>query len=104
MATEELGSVTKLDVRRARNREHARLSRERKRKQMEFLEEENTVIRRELQEARNQRNHLSALLSQSEQENTRLRAWIDTVYYPDDNTEKTTNSDATASTDQSSDH
>uniref|UniRef100_A0A7S3JMZ0 BZIP domain-containing protein n=1 Tax=Aureoumbra lagunensis TaxID=44058 RepID=A0A7S3JMZ0_9STRA len=71
---------SKMDARRARNREHARLSRERKRKQMAILEEENESIRRDLDEIQNQRSHLALLLEQSEAENKRLRAWIDTYY------------------------
>ena len=68
---------------------------------MEFLEEENSIIRRDLAEARSQRAHLSALLAQSEQENTRLRGWIDQYYYKpwqeNESDTAATNSDSTNS-------
>lgn len=69
------------DLRRERNREHARISRERKRRKVEHLSEENEVLQRERLAALDECCRLRDLLSRSEHENARLRQWIDTVRY-----------------------
>lgn len=69
------------DLRRERNREHARISRERKRRKVEHLTEENDVLQRERLAALDECCRLRDMLARSEHENARLRSWIDSVRY-----------------------
>lgn len=71
---EETGT-SKIELRRERNREHARVSRERKRQRIEHLEGENMRLRQEIDAIRHDRAQISARLSYIEHENTRLREW-----------------------------
>ena len=66
------------DVRRERNREHARISRERKRQKLEHLQEENDALRRKEQVLVDERDRLRERLSTVEHENSQLRTWIRT--------------------------
>ena len=63
------------DVRRERNREHARISRERKRQKLEHLQEENDALRKE-QVLVDERNSLRMRLDEQERQNAGLRAYI----------------------------
>ena len=64
------------DVRRERNREHARISRERKRQKLEHLQEENDALRRKEQVLVDERNRLRMRLDDQERQNAGLRAYI----------------------------
>ena len=64
------------DVRRERNREHARISRERKRQKLEHLQEENDALRRKEQVLVDERNRLRMRLDEQERQNAGLRAYI----------------------------
>ena len=64
------------DVRRERNRQHARVSRERKRQKLEHLQEENDALRRQEAALMDQRDRINARLLRVEYENRALRAWI----------------------------
>ncbi|KAH8058338.1 hypothetical protein JL722_6199 [Aureococcus anophagefferens] len=66
------------DIRRERNREHARISRERKRQKLEHLQEENDALRRKEQVLVDERDRLRERLSTVEHENSQLRTWIRT--------------------------
>ncbi|KAJ1444712.1 hypothetical protein M885DRAFT_580435 [Pelagophyceae sp. CCMP2097] len=56
------------DIRRERNREHARISRERKRRKLEYLQEENDQLRRKS-------SQLLEALAAAERELSQLREW-----------------------------
>lgn len=69
------------DLRRSRNREHARLSRERKRKHTEFLQQENAALHQSRNAALHELAQLRELLAQSQFQGERLRQWIEHTYY-----------------------
>ena len=79
-AAEDLDPTTleqqRKDVRRERNRQHARVSRERKRQKLEHLQEENDALRRKEQVLVDERDRLRERLSAIEHENSQLRTWI----------------------------
>ena len=79
-AAEDLDPTTleqqRKDVRRERNRQHARVSRERKRQKLEHLQEENDALRRQEAALMDQRDRINARLLRVEYENRALRAWI----------------------------
>mmetsp|Transcript_9381 Transcript_9381/g.14430 ORF Transcript_9381/g.14430 Transcript_9381/m.14430 type:complete len:154 (-) Transcript_9381:362-823(-) len=64
---------------RERNRIHARLSRQRKRQRLEALQEENTTLQRDCKKAHEEILRLRGLLEECDNENSRLRAWVDGV-------------------------
>mmetsp|Transcript_1354 Transcript_1354/g.3472 ORF Transcript_1354/g.3472 Transcript_1354/m.3472 type:complete len:158 (-) Transcript_1354:325-798(-) len=74
------------DVRKAllreRNREHARLSRQRKRQRLEQLQDENETLSRDCKAARDECSRLRDLLERCDHENARLRSWIDSIISP----------------------
>lgn len=72
---DERPSTSKIELRRERNREHARVSRERKRQRIEQLESENMRLRAEIAAIRHERAQMSARLGYIEHENSRLREW-----------------------------
>jgi len=72
----EQGDAKRRDVRRERNREHARISRERKRQKLEHLQEENDALRRKEQVLVDERNRLRVRLDGAEHENAGMRAYI----------------------------
>mmetsp|Transcript_17637 Transcript_17637/g.26517 ORF Transcript_17637/g.26517 Transcript_17637/m.26517 type:complete len:250 (-) Transcript_17637:126-875(-) len=69
------------DVRRERNREHARISRERKRKKIELLTKDNETLKKDQAAALEECCRLRDTLTRSEHENARLRAWIEQARY-----------------------
>ena len=79
-AAEDLDPTTleqqRKDVRRERNRQHARVSRERKRQKLEHLQEENDALRRKEQVLVDERNRLRMRLDEQERQNAGLRAYI----------------------------
>ncbi|KAH8089988.1 hypothetical protein JL720_6284 [Aureococcus anophagefferens] len=79
-AAEDLDPTTleqqRKDVRRERNRQHAGVSRERKRQKLEHLQEENDALRRQEAALMDQRDRINARLLRVEYENRALRAWI----------------------------
>lgn len=96
-ATSEADDKVRRDLRRERNREHARISRERKRRKVEHLTEENDVLQRERLAALDECCRLRDMLARSEHENARLRQWIDQVRYGrDDYQQATTNAQASS--------
>ena len=82
---EKEGSTTeekvRKDLRRERNREHARISRERKRRKVETLTEENDTLQRQRMHALEECCRLRDALARSEHENARLQAWINQMHY-----------------------
>jgi len=69
------------NLRRERNREHARISRERKRRKVETLTEENDSLQRERMAALDECCRLRDALARSEHENARLQQWINQMHY-----------------------
>lgn len=67
---------------RERNREHARLSRQRKRQRLEQLQDENETLSRDCKAARDECARLRDLLERCDHENARLRSWIDSIIAP----------------------
>lgn len=71
-----------LELKRKRNREHARLSRQRKRQRVEVLQEDNDALRRSNTAVIDENARLRDRLSRAEHEIHRLRSWIEHAAAP----------------------
>ncbi|KAJ8603238.1 hypothetical protein CTAYLR_003833 [Chrysophaeum taylorii] len=75
----EDSDASRKEMLRERNREHARLSRQRKRQRLEQLQTENESLSRDCKVARDECSRLRDMLDRCDHENARLRAWIDSI-------------------------